>query len=84
MQTPCERTQVISLADLALRSKEMHTGPYPSESYQFHRLVPLKQSHMARRLSVELSGGSSFIYLRVTQKNGQMAWSSPVFVDGPR
>jgi hypothetical protein len=84
MRTPNERTQVLSLADLALRSKEIHTGAYPSESYQFHRLVPLKQSHMARTISVELSEESSFIYLRVTQKNGQMAWSSPVFVDKRR
>ena len=81
MTSPAQQSQYLSMAELAERSREFHTGPYPSESYQFHRLVPRYKSHMAETIKIPIEGKRSNIYLRVTQKNGQMAWSSPVFVN---
>jgi hypothetical protein len=82
LEAPCKLQKSIALRDLAARSFEMNTGDYPSESFQFHRLIPLQLSKMSRSVTVEFYDQPSFVYLRVTQRNGQMAWSSPVFIEG--
>jgi hypothetical protein len=78
---PCVREQKIALSDLATKSVEGHTGAYPSESYQVHRLVPAALSKLSKTVSLDVGDEATFIYLRVTQRNGHMAWSSPVFID---
>lgn len=82
MTQPVETKRTIGLDKLALRSVEDHIGPYPSESYQFHRLVDRRESHLTGSAMVPLNAEAGHVYLRVTQKNGQMAWTSPVFI-GP-
>ncbi len=69
--------------DLMRRSFEFHTGDYPSESIQLHRLTIAAECKQNRTISVAAPDFPSFVYLRVTQKNGQMAWSSPVFLNQP-
>jgi hypothetical protein len=42
--------------------------------------VPLAASRVSGRAELQV-GGKSYVYLRARQKNGQMAWASPVFVN---
>ncbi|WOI57869.1 hypothetical protein [Palleronia sp. LCG004] len=81
MTRPVEMTRRFRLSDLRAASAEVHTGAYPSESFQMHRIVPAALSRLVATVDVEIPAGSSHLYLRVTQKNGQMAWSSPVFIN---
>lgn len=80
LNKPAEHNYTLALADLAASSMERHVGPYPAESYQWHRLVTAGSSSLSATHTLDLDGGS-YVYLRVTQKNGHMAWTSPVFVD---
>ena len=70
-----------SLADLARGSASLFTGPFPKESYQWHRLVPRAASSLTGRCTLEVPQGRSHVYLRARQKNGHMAWGSPVFMN---
>ncbi len=81
MSHPVEMVRQFQIADLSKGSAEVHTGGYPSESFQMHRIVPAKLSRVKGQTAVPVPKGPSYIYLRVTQKNGQMAWSSPVFLN---
>jgi hypothetical protein len=53
-----------------------------------HRAVPeslytMRGSHSLDGIdALNANGEDSFYYLRVTQENGQMAWSSPIWVSG--
>ncbi len=70
-----------SLGELQRGSANLFTGPFPKEGYQWHRLVPLASSSVAGRCSLEVPRGRSHVYLRARQKNGHMAWGSPVFMN---
>ena len=70
-----------TLAELQRGSANLFTGPFPKESYQFHRLVPRAASSLEGRCKLELPRGRSHAYLRARQKNGHMAWASPVFLN---
>lgn len=80
---PVPMSKSYDFADLCQRSFEFHTGDYPSESMQLHRMVPASLSTLRNEVTLPVPEGPGFAYLRVTQKNGQMAWSSPVFVNPP-
>lgn len=70
------------LADLARGSMNRFTGPFPKEAWQWHRVVPLAASSAAGCCTIEVPAGkSSYVYLRARQKNGHMAWASPVFLN---
>lgn len=82
MTQPSESTHTVTLGELFVGSAHFRTGPFPDESFILHRLTPLASSRVAGtvvldRSELELPG---YIYVRVTQKNGQMAWSSPWFL----
>ena len=50
---------------------------------KLHRAVPessYKVSHVFRDVRVANSGGEVSIYVRASQTNGQMAWSSPIWL----
>jgi len=80
---PTKHTVERSLRELAERSVTEFTGPFTSESFLIHRLV-LPPSYEAR---IELEDdrfhaeSADYYYVRVTQANGQMAWSSPIWVE---
>ena len=69
------------LKDLVEANAIIETGPYPSESIRIHRLVFEEHYKTAFTLSdAGEKGGADWYYLRVKQANGQMAWSSPIWV----
>jgi hypothetical protein len=75
-----QRTEV-KLADLLRGSHQTFTGPFPKEAWQWHRLAPLAASSLAGRCQLDIPAGQSYTYVRARQKNGHMAWASPVFVN---
>ncbi|MBI4270674.1 MAG: hypothetical protein HY615_10105 [Candidatus Rokubacteria bacterium] len=82
LTAPAEARTVSRAADLLHASHNLFTGPFPGESYQWHRLVPLAASTARGRVALPVpTTGRSSVYLRVKQRNGQMAWASPVFVN---
>lgn len=78
---PVEQVTAASLADLARGSLNPFTGPFPKEGWQWHRIVPRAASSAAGRCTLAVPDGRSYVYLRVRQRNGHMAWASPVFVN---
>jgi hypothetical protein len=76
---PCALTQ--TLAQLAESNEMLFTAPFPWESAMLHRLV-FADNHETQFSFTDEDGGSaaSWYYVRVTQANGDMAWSSPIWV----
>jgi len=83
LRAPVAQKTTTRLADLHGGSHNLRTGPFPGESYQWHRLVPLAASSLEGRCSLDLPAGRSHAYLRARQKNGHLAWTSPVFINYP-
>jgi hypothetical protein len=83
LEAPVPGTHRTRLGDLALGSDNQRTGPFPKESWQWHRLIPGAASALegSCTLPVPVPEGRSHIYLRVRQRNGHLAWASPVFVN---
>ena len=82
LRKPAEQVVRARLADLVEENMVTFTGVFTSESYIVHRLVgPSEYSAKIRfhdRRPPE--GGSDWYYVRACQQNGQMAWSSPIWV----
>lgn len=70
-----------TLAELVRGSANLFTGPFPSEGYQWHRLVPRAASSLEGRCTLQVPKARSHAYLRARQKNGHIAWASPVFMN---
>jgi hypothetical protein len=81
LSEPATQRVETRLGDLVERSHNLRTGPFPKESWQWHRLVPLAASALEDRCTLEVPPGRSYAYLRARQKNGQLAWASPVFIN---
>ena len=77
---PVSQETVTRLGDLARGSHNLRAGPFPKESYQWHRLVPLAASAVSGTAELPVNG-KSYVYLRARQKNGHLAWASPVFMN---
>lgn len=82
MSEPTPADDTVTLGALFHGASHFATGPFPKESYMLHRLTPLASSHVAghavlHRSELALPG---YLYVRVKQKNGQLAWSSPWFL----
>ncbi|HEX4926904.1 MAG TPA: hypothetical protein VFV74_02770 [Burkholderiales bacterium] len=80
LSEPVEQHVRCTLEELVRGSVNRFTGPFPKEGYQWHRLVPLAASAVSGSVDVHVSG-RSHAYLRARQKNGHMAWASPVFLN---
>lgn len=80
LSQPVAQSATTTLGALFAASENYFTGPFPKESYQWHRLVPQAASRVAGKCSVEFEGETGHVYLRARQANGHMAWVSPVFV----
>ena len=78
---PVAQRTVVNLADLLRGSHHAFTGPFPKEAWQWHRLVPLAASSVLGSCQLDVPTGRSYAYLRARQKNGHMAWASPVFLN---
>jgi len=84
LDKPAERCLNLSLAELSANSAIEFTGPFTSESVLIHRLVSPHEYRLTGEYVDECpdATGADHYYLRVTQANGQMAWCSPVWVEG--
>lgn len=67
---------------LAASNEMLFTGDFPKESAMLHRLVFHDNYHTSFTFSDEGDGkGVDWYYARVVQANGQLAWSSPIWVE---
>jgi hypothetical protein len=69
-----------TLAALLGGSANLFTGAFPREAYQWHRLVPRSASALSGKATLDLAG-KGHVYLRARQRNGHIAWASPVFLN---
>ena len=70
------------LKELAEVNEIFWTGSYPSESILMHRIV--FSDHFNTKFTItdkEPTGDVDWYYVRVKQANGQLAWSSPIWVE---
>jgi len=78
--TKCSVTQ--TLADLTESNEMLFTRPFPWESAMLHRVV--FHDNWESSFSAEDTDDGSrtdWYYLRVFESNGELAWSSPVWVE---
>jgi hypothetical protein len=81
LRQPVEQTVRARLADLIEDNVVTFTGVFTSESYIIHRLVgPSEYSATIRWQDRRAADKPDWYYVRVTQHNGHMAWSSPIWV----
>lgn len=78
---PAAQESAHTLGELQRGSANLFTGPFPKEGYQWHRVVPRAASALEGRCTLEVPAGRSHAYLRARQKNGHVAWASPVFMN---
>jgi hypothetical protein len=82
LEKPAKEKARTTLAELQRGSVNRFTGPFPQEAWQWHRLVPLAASSLEGRCTLEVPAGRrSYAYLRARQRNGHVAWGSPVFLN---
>jgi hypothetical protein len=81
MTEPVEQQSAATLSQLHRGSQNLFTGPFPKEGFQWHRLVPLSNSSLAGRCLLDVPPQRSHVYLRARQRNGHVAWGSPVFMN---
>jgi len=82
LREPCEHTVRARLADLASDNVVTITGGFTTESHIIHRLLAPDEYTTEfrcqdRRRAEE---GTDWYYVRVTEKSGHLAWSSPIWV----
>jgi hypothetical protein len=82
LNKPAEQTVKVRLADLLHDNVVTFTGPFPSESFIIGRLIaPAEFAATIRWHDRDKAAGKGdWYYARVTQHNGHMAWSSPIWV----
>ncbi len=79
---PAQCSVTRSFAELAESNEMLFTRPFPWESAMLHRVVFHGNSETSFSLGDEGDGSrTDWYYVRVFQSNGQMAWSSPVWVE---
>ena len=81
MTAPTTSTQTARLPDLLAGSVDYSTGPFPAETYQWHRRVPNSASTISGKARLQIRDQRSYVYLRAKQRNGHMAWTSPIFIN---
>ena len=73
----------LAVAELGNGSRSYYTSGFVSPAFVFHRAQP--QAAYARRFRFVHESASAhrdWYYARVRQRNGQCAWSSPIWVEG--
>lgn len=75
----------LPLADLELGSRSFYTSGFVSPSFVFQRALPEAEYRRQFSLTHESAGGErEWYYARVRLRNGQWAWSSPIWVEAKR
>ena len=81
LRQPIEQTVSARLADLIEDNVVTFTGVFTSESYIVQRLIaPSEYSATVRWSDRRSPPEADWYYVRVTQHNGHVAWSSPIWV----
>ncbi len=71
-----------TLGELAESSDIIFTGDFPSESILLHRIVFNENYQTEFEFNDHhVTETTDWYYVRVTQTNGSLAWSSPIWVD---
>jgi hypothetical protein len=74
----------LALEDLFAGSQVRYLGGYHTPAFCFHRAVHRATYTCRNSLRHRSDAGvREWYYLRVRQRNGQWAWSSPIWVDAP-
>ncbi|OGA90797.1 MAG: hypothetical protein A3G27_07290 [Betaproteobacteria bacterium RIFCSPLOWO2_12_FULL_66_14] len=81
---PGSERHEVPIAAILEATVPMHVGPVPAESYMLHRIVRASESRIAIKKLLSLDDRPSYVYVRVQQRNGHMAWGSPVFINYAR
>jgi len=82
VDVPLKKTVTMTLRELAESSEVFYTGEFPRESALWNRIVFAE--HWDTSFTVNDVGDGSqadYYYVRVVQSNGQLAWSSPIWVE---
>lgn len=82
LRKPCGQTVKARLADLMTDNQITFTGGFTTESYMIHPLLAPEEYTADFRFQDRrpTEQGTDWYYVRVTEKNGHMAWSSPIWV----
>jgi hypothetical protein len=82
LRSPAEKVLRARLAELVHENVVEFTGGFTTESLIVHRLVGPSEYAATVKWNDRRKGaeGPNWYYVRVTQHNGQMAWSSPIWV----
>jgi len=71
-----------SLGELMMGSQTHYRGGFVSPALCFHKAVPQSEYDLTFDLThLSISKIRDWYYVRVRQNNGQMAWSSPIWVE---
>lgn len=81
LEQPVAGRSTVGLHELFDRSHNARVGPFPKESWQWHRVLPMATTALSGSCRLAVGPGRSFVYVRVKQRNGHLAWASPVFVN---
>lgn len=81
--TLCGQEIVLPAARLSEGAKSGNLGPIDSPAWRFHQLPPATAWQWAGDLPLGALEAGETLYLRLRQKSGQMAWTSPIFVRRP-
>lgn len=79
---PMMRTETYTLEEASKNAITDLTTGFPSDSFLIHRLVPdeLATAEYGFVDTPSEDRAEDYYYLRATQENGQVAWSSPIWV----
>ena len=80
LKQPASQTHRVTMRELADSSVAIFTGPFPAECLLWHRPVSRTSSSHSGRTTIRLPKKDNYVYLRVREHNGHIAWGSPVFV----
>lgn len=85
LRKPVEQVVKARLTELIDDNIVTFTGVFTSESYIIHRLVASTEYAAAIRWRDRrpAESGPDYYYVRVTQHNGHIAWSSPIWIARP-
>ena len=82
LTSPTNVSLTQSLGQLASSNEMLFTGDFPKESAMLHRVVFHDNYQTSYKFADHDDGREpNWYYVRVVQSNGQMAWSSPIWVD---
>jgi hypothetical protein len=82
LSRPTKQSLTMSFRDLAESSETLYTGEFPRESALLNRIVFAENAETEFEVNDTGAGEQAdWYYVRAVQANGQMAWSSPIWVE---